>query len=141
MPPPLWTQTPLLELPILSIRQPWAQAVLLGLKDVENRSVRTAIRGRILIHASATSSPADLHNWHALIASRGMDKEALDAQVRKGIEYGGIIGSVEIVDCTRESRSPWFTGQWAYVLKDPQPLEFYPLRGMPGFFKFSSIPD
>jgi hypothetical protein len=49
--------------------------------------------------------------------------------------YGGIIGSVEIIDCIKDSPSPWYTGQWAYVLRDPQPLEFLHLRGMPGFFK------
>ena len=50
------------------------------------------------------------------------------------IERGGIIGSVEIVDCVTESESPWFFGRYGYVLRDPRPLPFAPWRGQLGFF-------
>ncbi|MFO8231819.1 MAG: ASCH domain-containing protein, partial [Longimonas sp.] len=35
----------------LSIRQPWASMIVLGLKPVENRSWKSNFRGRIKIHA------------------------------------------------------------------------------------------
>lgn len=35
----------------LSIRQPWAWLILHGGKDMENRSRRTHMRGRICVHA------------------------------------------------------------------------------------------
>lgn len=35
----------------LSIRNPWAHAIIAGLKPVENRSWRTNFRGRFVVHA------------------------------------------------------------------------------------------
>ena len=35
----------------LSVRQPWAWAIVNGFKDVENRSWATAYRGPLLLHA------------------------------------------------------------------------------------------
>ena len=37
---------------VLSIKQPWASAIVYGLKDVENRNWQTSYRGPILIHSS-----------------------------------------------------------------------------------------
>lgn len=133
---PAWTKTDLIKLPVLSIRQPWASAILCGIKDVENRGVRTKIRGRFLIHASANTDPDTFSNWIQFIKKRGIYQEAMNALTSFGKpQYGGIIGSVELVDCVGGYSSPWYSGQWAYVLRDPQPLEFLHLRGMPGFFK------
>jgi hypothetical protein len=42
----------------LTVRQPWAWAIMQGVKDVENRSQPTRIRGTIALHAAATN-PAD----------------------------------------------------------------------------------
>lgn len=50
------------------------------------------------------------------------------------MERGGIVGSVEIVDCVDESDSPWFFGRYGYVLRDPRPLPFWPCKGQLGFF-------
>ena len=36
----------------LSVRQPWAWAIIHAGKDIENRSWATKFRGRVLIHAS-----------------------------------------------------------------------------------------
>ena len=36
----------------LSIKQPWAQLIIMGAKDVENRSRRTSFRGRFAVHVS-----------------------------------------------------------------------------------------
>lgn len=41
----------------LSLRQPWAWAVVHGYKDVENRSWSTKHRGPLLIHASKQLDP------------------------------------------------------------------------------------
>ena len=54
------------------------------------------------------------------------------------LQRGGIIGSVEIVDCVRESASPWFVGEFGFALRDPQPLPFVPWKGQLGFF---DVPD
>ena len=36
---------------VLSVRQPWAWAIIHGGKDVENRNWDTKFRGRLAIHA------------------------------------------------------------------------------------------
>jgi len=50
------------------------------------------------------------------------------------LERGGIVGSVEIVDCVAASDSPWFFGRFGFVLREPQPLPFVPWKGQLGFF-------
>ena len=47
---------------------------------------------------------------------------------------GGIVGSVEIVDCVEDSDSPWFIGRYGFVLRDPRPMPFVPWKGALGFF-------
>ena len=37
----------------ITIKQPWAQFIAEGIKDIENRTWKTNFRGRVLIHASA----------------------------------------------------------------------------------------
>jgi hypothetical protein len=51
------------------------------------------------------------------------------------IERGGIVGSVEIVDCVTHSNSPWFMGTYGFVLRDPVALPVRPYRGELGFFE------
>ncbi len=55
------------------------------------------------------------------------------------LERGGIIGSVDIVDCVRHSSSPWFAGPIGFVLRDPQPLTFTPYKGQLGFFDVRGV--
>lgn len=50
------------------------------------------------------------------------------------LQRGGIVGSVQIVDCVMQSDSPWFRGRFGFVLRDPRPLPFVPWRGSLGFF-------
>lgn len=132
----------------LSIRQPWAWLILHAGKDIENRSWRSGFRGRLLIHAGvsldrdalrqfeAGRSPATgepfppdileaIHRipWRGGVVERGPD-----------LERGGIVGSVEIVDCVTRSDSPWFFGPVGFVLRNPVPVPFQPCRGQLGFF-------
>jgi hypothetical protein len=51
------------------------------------------------------------------------------------LERGGIIGSVEIVDCVTDYPSRWFSGPFGFVLRDPRPLPFRSLKGRLGFFE------
>lgn len=115
----------------LSVRQPWAWLIIHGGKDVENRDWSTRVRGRVLIHA-AKGCTIDEYR----------DGEAFAFDVNLGIrvpplttlDRGGIVGSVEIVDCVVSSPSPWFQGKYGFVLRDPRPLPFRPVRGQLGFF-------
>lgn len=116
----------------LSIRQPWAWLILNAGKDIENRDWPTAIRGRILIHASKGMTKDEYRN--------GQDTLAEVEPLRllppfDALPRGGIVGTVELVDCVERSDSPWFFGQYGFVLRDPQPMPFQPLKGMLGFFR------
>jgi hypothetical protein len=112
----------------LAVRQPFAWLIIAGWKDIENRDWRPAnpglrFRGRCLIHASK------LHD--------GLpdDWDWPDIKPPEEFLYGGIIGSVEIVDVVTESPSRWFVGHYGLVLRDPRPLPFMRCRGQLGFFK------
>ena len=69
---------------------PWAQAIVHLGKDVENRPWRTHYRGRILIQASLK-----IEREEALKLKLDPDE----------LPTGAIVGSVEIVDCIRNSKS------------------------------------
>lgn len=113
------------ELRAISVRQPWAHAIFHLGKDVENRPMRTHFRGRILIQA----------------ALRVERDEALRFKLDPGdLPTGVIVGSVEIVDCVRNSKSRWADrGQWHWLLKNPRVLtKPIPLKRKLGFIR---VPD
>lgn len=118
----------------LSIRQPWAWLILNAGKDIENRRWPTSVRGRVLIHAGKGMTRIDYEDAHySFRATIGCAGEAMPSF--EAIERGGIVGSVEIVDCVTESESPWFCGRYGFVLRDPRPIPFRPWRGQLGFFE------
>jgi hypothetical protein len=105
----------------LSIRQPYAEQILRGVKVREYRSRSTKIRERVYIYASLR--PGELSEYRTL----GLNLEDLPR--------GVLVGSVEVVDCRWWARR----GLYAYLLanprrlrkalkplKQPQPIWFYP---------------
>jgi hypothetical protein len=127
-----------LVMPALTVRQPWAWLIIYAGKDIENRTWPTRIRGRVLIHA-AKGCTKDEYLDAAEYALEAVADEyrgrGLVIPPWRTIERGGIIGSVEIVDCVSRSDSPWFMGRFGFVLRNPQPLPFEPCRGALGFWK------
>ena len=111
----------------ISVRQPWAWAIVAGRKRIENRTWRTGVRVRIAIHSSRRRD--DL--WRSLLNMLvGAERESCERSPR-----GCIIGTVELVDCVDESDDPAFGGEIGLVLADPQPLaEPIPCRGRLGFW-------
>ncbi|MDR3495342.1 MAG: ASCH domain-containing protein [Ancalomicrobiaceae bacterium] len=125
----------------LSIRQPWAWAIFHAGKGIENRDWPTKVRGRVLIHTSkAKPTLQDIYFVEQML-ERATSAAAIAAMfVLPAVSFnrGGIIGSVEIIDCVTESPSPWFFGRFGFVLKDPKPLPFIPCKGALGFWR---VPD
>lgn len=109
----------------LSIMQPWAWLIVAGHKDVENRTWPTSYRGPVLIHAGKRFD-FDPQEWDWPHIEQPCD-----------FDLGGIVGEAEIIDCVRDSRSPWFHGPYGFVLDNMRPLPFRPCRGQLGFF----VPD
>jgi hypothetical protein len=110
----------------LSIRQPWASAILLG-KDVENRSRRFRHRGPLLIHAS---THMDTRAWK--------DRRILDLDLESDdLPLGKLIGIVNVIDCVAEHSSGWADQDcWKMILANPRPLlELVPYRGQLSIFQ------
>jgi hypothetical protein len=119
----------------ISIRQPWAWLIIHEGKDIENRTWSTKLRGRVLIHAAKGMT---VREYLDVCDVLWRIKPQICLPNMAALEYGGIIGSVEIVDCLTQSDSPWFFGPHGFVLRDPQPLPFRPMKGRLGFFEVTT---
>lgn len=122
--------------PCISIRQPWAWLIVNGYKDIENRSWKTARRGRVLVHAS--KGMTDQEWFDAMLFATRVCRVPMSVvdKCREEVakQRGGIVGSVEIVDCVDGHRSPWFADEYGFVLRNAKPLPFIPYKGALGFF-------
>jgi hypothetical protein len=115
----------------ISIRQPWAWAIVHGHKPVENRTWQAAHRGPLLIHAGLQFDDEGLHAIQARFP-------AVAAMLPQRWDLGGIVGTADVVDCVSTHASAWFTGPWGLVLHNARPLPFVPYRGVLGLF---DVPD
>ena len=87
----------------LSIRQPYAEQILLGKKKVEYRGRHTYIRERVYIYASLTTGYVG--DWE-------------DMKMQPGdLPTGVLVGTVEIANCEGES------GDYEWHLAKPERLE------------------
>ncbi len=116
----------------LSVRQPWASLIVKAGKDIENRSWPLKYRGRLLVHAAKGCTRAE---WDDAIEFAQVVLGQRITSDLKTIPRGGLIGSVEIVDCVRSSASPWFVGKYGFVLRNPLPLTFRQWTGELGLFR------
>lgn len=136
----------------LTVKQPWAWAIIHGGKDVENRSrnLAGAYRGPVAIHAGLSDDPDALdvlerlvENWHTPVRA-GDDPW----KYRPDGTRGAIIGVVDLVGAHLGSErtyrgagvtmlcSPWAeTDAWHLVLANPRPLAHpIPCRGALGLW-------
>lgn len=137
----------------LSVRQPWAWAIINGGKDVENRNWPTKFRGELAIHASLKFDMGR-KDWEDFIAGRyGEPYTSMAAgwvnHINKGEwwfmgHFGAIIGTVEVYDCipSEACDSEWKAEGddfYCWLLRNPQALrEPIPYQGALGLF---NIPD
>lgn len=129
----------------LSVRQPWAWAIIHAGKDIENRSWQAVnhglrVRGRICIHAAKGMTKDEYDEAREFIDGLGYYTPEAHALLR-----GGIIGTVDVVDVVSKSDSPWFFGPRGLVLQDARPMDFVPAQGALGYFDWqpsdwSSVP-
>ena len=120
----------------LSVRQPWAWAILHAGKDVENRSaaaVRHGMKpGRIALHAAKGMTRAEYEHAAGFMASIGVRCPAPTQLIR-----GGIIGSVTVSEIVSDHPSEWFFGPRGLVLECPSACPAIPSTGALGFFKWT----
>lgn len=142
----------------LSIRQPWAWAVIHAGKDVENRDwmpggmhLREARRlqnSDILIHAGKSMTRAEYDEFREFFERQTFGHPVKRAPDREALQRGGIIGIVRFVgvvnprvsdyasrpDLRPALSSCWFFGPYGLVFANPRPLTFAPCKGALGFF-------
>jgi hypothetical protein len=102
---------------ILTVRQPWAWAIIHGGKDIENRTWPVDYRGPVIIHAGRAFDDEGFDLVHKLC------DEVPDHDLFWS-SRGKIIGRVDIVDCVKDYSSLWAeTGDrvWNWVLANPVP--------------------
>lgn len=135
----------------LSLWQPWASAIALGLKTIETRSWSTAYRGPLAIHAARRRlTPAEEAELHSLITEVF---DAGSAQLPSGswpFQYGAIVATCELVEVrpawrddpnltAQERRWGDFSpGRFAWVLADVKRVETVePARGRQGLWEWT----
>jgi hypothetical protein len=112
----------------LSVCQPWAWAIVAGVKAVENRVWRTSHRGPLLIHAGASRA-----SMRAVLPD--------GTRVPDDLPFGCIVGTVEVVDCVPLDQcppGPFREGPWCWLLARPRALPTpIPYRGAQRLFDVS----
>ena len=120
----------------LSVRQPWAWAIIFGGKVIENRSLGSIRAGRmdcrtICIHA-ASGMRQDEYRWGLWrLGKHGVRCPRPDELLRSAI-----IGVVDVVDIIEESDSEWFGGDAGLLLENPRAVEPIPAAGALGYFEW-----
>ncbi len=129
----------------ITVWQPWASAIALGVKKIETRSWLTPYRGPLAIHAARRWRPlqSEFYALHAkTLARAGLDIE-LPLPLGQIIAVVDLGAMVRTDDC-RPSTMEWAwgdyaKGRWAWLLKNPtQLVSRIPFRGSQTFF---TVPD
>src|SRR5947209_4399579 len=103
----------------ITVRQPWAWAIINAGKNIENRNWKTHFRGRVAIHAAVGMTREEYEDGYEYI--KGINRR-IKIPVYEDLARGAIIGTVEIIDCVQDSDSLWFEGEYGFVLARPKKL-------------------
>jgi hypothetical protein len=88
----------------LSIRQPYAEAIMMGVKKIEYRSIPTKILGEIYVYASLKPVPKEFYGETDFTPD--------------DFPLGYVIGTIEIYGCRKNK-----DGQHEWLLKNPKRLK------------------
>lgn len=125
---------------VLTIRQPFATLIVLGIKHIENRAWQTPYRGALAIHAGKAYDRTGFHYARQKCADLGIPFPAEDA-----FQFGGIVGIANLmgmiyINVDNEEDGDyahyeddwlkwWDRDEYGWILKGSRPTEFVPLRG------------
>ena len=129
----------------LSIRQPWAYAILFAGKRVENRSWATRYRGRILIHASATRGDAQW--WASALPAIAAAAPTPSLVPKWEMPMGALVAWAYLVECRRDWTPPgqerWCEpAAWHWLLEDVRIFaEPVPYKGARGLFEVAETKE
>ena len=142
-----------------TVYQPYAYAIIEGLKLNETRPRRTNIRGRVAVHAGKRHFNKGGFQ-EQLIAEMAYGK-IIEEEYERGIEhlkratelvYGAVVGTVEIVDCVHVEEiihtlsererllGDYSPGRFAWVMKNPVAFSMpVPAKGKQGWWNWDEI--
>ncbi len=128
---------------VLSIKEPFASLVLLGIKKIETRSWKTKYRGEIYIHASLTRSA---------IKDKKREERLFSLLPNNyNFKYGKIICKAYLKDCIymdekfidniKKDKTEYLCGhykigRYAWVLDDVKLVKEVPAKGRLGIWNF-----
>ena len=120
-----------------TVYQPYAYAIIAGLKQYETRPRRTHIRGRVAVHA-AKGNPK--------FVTLAVDMALPDTMK---LHYGAVLGTVEIADCVpveeivhtlserEKALGDYSSGRFAWVLRNPVAFSTpVPAKGKQGWWNW-----
>ncbi len=119
----------------------WMFCMCKSWKDIENRNWSLCryfkpaqLPVRVYLHASKTAASREEINFIRLTLSS--EERTVFDDVNFALLRGHIIGEVDITDCVTESKSPWFVGEFGFVLANPVLYDTpIPCKGKLGFFR------
>lgn len=130
----------------LTVKQPWAWAIIHAGKCWENRNWKTNYRGPLLIH-SGLKFDEQAPDW---IEFMGIEKDGIVRRAYTNVIKlgGGIIGRVDLTDCCEvtnalldcpEDPLGWISSssKYAWKLENPKPLIFTPCKGKLGLWDYN----
>ncbi len=112
-----WKRYPIMK--VLTVRQPWAYAIIHLGKDVENRKWRSDYSEPLLIHAGLHRES----NYHEMLLEY-LSRPPSEENLQK-IPHGCIVGVVELKRIVKGSKSKWAAkGKrfWHWELSKPRPI-------------------
>lgn len=128
-----------------TVYQPYAYAIIAGLKLNETRPRRTHIRGRVAVHAGKLDEVRATKNLSS------NDFWALMAEIggKTDLPRGAVVGTVEIVDCVHVEEiihtlsererllGDYSPGRFAWVLRNPVAFSTpVPAKGKQGWWNW-----
>ncbi len=118
---------------VLSLTEPYATLIRMGIKTIETRSWKTNYRGELYIHASSTKMKKEYRE----------NLELMNLVSKEELNYGNIIVKCQLTDCIKmdddyvdkikkEDRNNFITGiyekgRYAWILEDIEVLE-HPIK-------------
>ncbi len=134
----------------ITVRQPWASLLVLGVKTLDPRSWQTHHRGPLLIHAGRRLAPHAAQLWQVPTLAETLCRAGYPTL--QSLPRGVLLGTVQLLACTRleelaledlsAQESLWCDpppGCWLWHFRDAAPLRrFLPWRGRLGLF---DVPD
>lgn len=119
----------------LSIRQPWAWAIIAGHKNVENRSRFAVSKGRIECRQIAVHAAKGMTRAEYEAAADFMHRLGIKCPLPDLLVRGAIIGTVVVTRVVKKHFSPWFFGPCGLILENAVAIKPIPATGALGYFE------